>query len=63
MLATAGTGDVLAGVIGALLVQGYDAATAARLGVCMHGAAADAMRARGVKRAVAGDVIDELRFL
>ena len=63
LLATAGTGDVLAGMIGALLAQGFDAATAARLGVCMHGAAADAMRARGVKQAVAGDVIDELRTL
>jgi ADP-dependent NAD(P)H-hydrate dehydratase / NAD(P)H-hydrate epimerase len=63
LLATAGTGDVLAGMIGALLAQGYDAATAARLGVCLHGVAADAMRARGAKRAVAGDVIGELRFL
>ena len=63
LLATAGTGDVLAGMIGALLAQGVAAATAARLGVCMHGAAADLMRARGVKRAVAGDVIDELRSL
>ncbi len=63
LLATAGTGDVLAGMIGALLAQGYEAATAARLGVCLHGAAADALRAHGVKRAVAGDVIDELRFL
>ena len=63
LLATAGTGDVLAGMIGALLAQGYEAATAARLGVCVHGAAADALAARGVKRAVAGDVIDELRVL
>jgi ADP-dependent NAD(P)H-hydrate dehydratase / NAD(P)H-hydrate epimerase len=63
LLATAGTGDVLAGMIGALLAQAYDAATAARRGVCMHGMAADALRAKGIKRAVAGDVIDELRFL
>ena len=63
LLATAGTGDVLAGMIGALLAQGVDAATAARRGVCMHGAAADLMRARGVKRAVASDVIAELPFL
>lgn len=63
LLATAGTGDVLAGMIGALLANGYEAATAARLAVCTHGAAADAMRARGIKRAVAGDVIDELRML
>ena len=60
LLATAGTGDVLAGMIGALLAQGYDASTAARLGVCMHGAAADALAARGVRRAVASDVIGEL---
>ena len=63
LLATAGTGDVLAGMIGALIAQGFDPATAARLGVCLHGAAADAMRMRGVKRAVASDVIDELRIL
>ena len=63
LLATAGTGDVLAGMIGALLAQGYDAATAARLGVCMHGAAADALRARSVQRAVASDIIDTLSTL
>ena len=60
LLATAGTGDVLAGMIGALLAQGFDAATAGRLGVCMHGAAADALANRGVKRAVAGDIVREL---
>ena len=63
LLATAGTGDVLAGMIGALLAQSVDAVMAARLGVCMHGAAADLMRARGVKRAVASDIIAELPFL
>ena len=63
LLATAGTGDVLAGMMGALLAQGYDAATAARLGVCMHGTAADALAARGIRRAVASDVIGELASL
>ncbi len=63
LLATAGTGDVLAGMIGALLAQGYDAATSARLGVCMHGAAADVLAARGIRRAVASDVISELSKL
>ncbi len=41
-LATAGSGDVLSGVIGALLAQGLAPETAARLGVFLHGAGADA---------------------
>lgn len=41
-LATAGTGDVLAGWIGALLAQGTGAFDAACTAVCWHGAAADA---------------------
>jgi hydroxyethylthiazole kinase-like uncharacterized protein yjeF len=40
-LATGGTGDVLAGVCGALLAQGWPALEAARGAVWMHGAAAD----------------------
>jgi hydroxyethylthiazole kinase-like uncharacterized protein yjeF len=63
LLATAGTGDVLAGMIGALLAQGYAASNAARIGVALHGAAADALAARGVRRAVAGDVIAEIATL
>ena len=35
-LASAGTGDVLTGVIGALLAQGLDAFTAACAGVWLH---------------------------
>jgi NAD(P)H-hydrate repair Nnr-like enzyme with NAD(P)H-hydrate dehydratase domain len=38
-LATAGSGDVLAGVIGALLAQGVPAYEAACIGVWMHGEA------------------------
>lgn len=47
-LATAGTGDVLAGFAGAFLAQGIDAKDALRLAVCLHGAAADACVANGV---------------
>jgi hydroxyethylthiazole kinase-like uncharacterized protein yjeF len=46
-LAAAGSGDVLAGLIGALLAQGLDAAKALQYAVCLHGAAADACVARG----------------
>ncbi len=40
-LATAGTGDVLSGVIGALLSRGMDAYDAARAGAWVHGRAAE----------------------
>jgi hydroxyethylthiazole kinase-like uncharacterized protein yjeF len=46
-LASAGTGDVLAGFAGALLAQGIDAKMSLRLAVCLHGAAADACVAEG----------------
>ncbi len=47
-LATGGTGDVLAGVCGALLAQGWPAWEAALGAVWMHGAAADWLVAHGV---------------
>jgi NAD(P)H-hydrate epimerase len=42
-LATAGSGDVLAGAIAALLAQGVSAADAARAAVYVHGAAAEVL--------------------
>ena len=64
-LATAGSGDVLAGLLGALLAQGIDAALALRIGVCLHGAAADMLVARGVGPlgVTASEVIDAARAL
>lgn len=45
-LATAGTGDVLAGTVAALLAQGSEPYDAARLGVYLHGVAAERARER-----------------
>jgi len=47
-LATGGTGDVLAGLIGTLLGQGWPAWEAALAGAWVHGAAADRLVAAGV---------------
>jgi hydroxyethylthiazole kinase-like uncharacterized protein yjeF len=47
-LASAGSGDVLSGMLGALVAQGLDAPTALRVAVCLHGAAADRVVAGGV---------------
>ncbi len=60
-LGSGGTGDVLAGILGGLLAQGYPAPDAARLGVFLHGYAADRVAARrGIVGLLASDVIEEL---
>ncbi|MYD73428.1 MAG: NAD(P)H-hydrate dehydratase, partial [Chloroflexi bacterium] len=60
-LATAGTGDVLSGAIGALIAQGLGLFDAATLGVYLHGDAGNrAARARGTSGVTAGDVADQL---
>jgi NAD(P)H-hydrate epimerase len=60
-LATGGTGDVLAGTIGALLAQGLPPYDAARLGVYLHGAAGDVLRDRlGDAGLLAGDLPIEI---
>ena len=56
-LATAGTGDVLAGIIGALLAQGLGAFQAAALGAELHGRAARLGSANGL---LASDICDLL---
>ena len=55
-LATAGTGDVLAGVIAAMRAAGLDAFEAARAGVWLHGRAA-ALAGPGL---IADDLLDHL---
>jgi hydroxyethylthiazole kinase-like uncharacterized protein yjeF len=60
-LASGGTGDVLSGVIGALLAQGMAPGPAARLGVYLHGAAGDMVRDRlGDAGLLASDLPDAL---
>jgi len=60
-LATGGSGDVLAGLMGGLLAQGYDASFAARLAVYLHGMAADLGVEEGAEASlVASDVVDFL---
>ena len=60
-LATAGTGDVLSGVIGSLLAKGLDAFEAASLGCLAHVLAGRAAAERlGADHVIAGDVIEAL---
>jgi len=60
-LATAGTGDVLAGVIGALLAQGCAPFDAATLGVGLHALAGEAAaQEKTVYSMLASDVIEAL---
>jgi ADP-dependent NAD(P)H-hydrate dehydratase / NAD(P)H-hydrate epimerase len=60
-LASGGTGDVLAGTIGALLAQGLDTFAAAQLGVYMHGSAGEQVSARlGDAGLLASDLTPEL---
>lgn len=57
-LATAGTGDVLTGMITSLLAQSYDPIDAAILGVYLHGLTADiALPETGYQAFIASDVI------
>ena len=52
-LATAGSGDVLSGIIGAFLARGVDPLLAAALGAHVHGRAASLGRPEGL---LAGDL-------
>jgi NAD(P)H-hydrate epimerase len=60
-MATAGMGDVLAGVLGALVVQGNDLARAACAGVLLHALAGDAAAVDGERGMLASDLFVQLR--
>jgi NAD(P)H-hydrate epimerase len=58
-MATAGSGDVLTGVILGLLGQGYFSVEACILGVFIHGLAGDlALEKYGHEALIASDIID-----
>jgi NAD(P)H-hydrate repair Nnr-like enzyme with NAD(P)H-hydrate dehydratase domain len=64
-LASAGQGDVLTGMVAALIAQGASAPDALAAAVHLHGAAADALVADGVGPAglTASEVIDRARSI
>ncbi len=60
-MATGGTGDVLCGLVGALLAQGLEPFAAARLGVHLHGLAGDLARDDlGETSLIASDLLEYL---
>jgi hydroxyethylthiazole kinase-like uncharacterized protein yjeF len=62
-MATAGSGDVLTGVIGSILAQGYMPADAAILGVYLHGLAGDLAKENlGMDGMIASDIIEQLPY-
>ena len=63
-MATGGMGDVLSGVMGALLAQGFDLLSAAQCGVCLHATAGDlAAQALGQRGLIASDLWPYLQGL
>ncbi len=60
-MATAGSGDVLTGIVGALLARGLDPLEASRVAVFAHGDAGDRAAARrGQEGMIAADLLEEL---
>lgn len=60
-MATAGSGDVLTGVLAGILAQGYSPFAAAVLGVHVHALAGEyATKAMGIHATLAGDLVQQL---
>ena len=62
-MATAGSGDVLSGIIAALIAQGLGVDAAAVTGVCLHAQAGDLAARAGERGLIARDIIAALRTL
>jgi NAD(P)H-hydrate epimerase len=60
-MATAGSGDVLTGVIAALLATTHDQMLAASAGVLLHAEAGDRAARAGMRGMIASDIVAELR--
>ena len=60
-MGSAGMGDVLTGIIGALIGQGLDIDTAAAIGVEVHARAGDRAAESGERGLIASDLLFELR--
>jgi NAD(P)H-hydrate epimerase len=60
-MATAGSGDVLTGVIAALLAVTREPLLAATAGVFLHADAGDRAAKRGMRGMIASDIVAELR--
>jgi len=59
-MASGGTGDVLAGLIGGLMAQGAEAFPAAVAAVYIHGLAGDLAAERNARALIAGDLLDKV---
>ena len=62
-MATAGSGDVLTGVIAGLIAQGFELQDAAETGVCVHAAAGDLAAQDGERGMIASDLFPFIRKL
>jgi NAD(P)H-hydrate epimerase len=60
-MATGGMGDVLTGVVAALMAQAPSAELAARAGVCLHARAGDVAARGGERGTLASDLLLPLR--
>jgi NAD(P)H-hydrate epimerase len=61
-MATAGSGDVLTGILTGLIAQGYNVLETAILGVYLHGLAGDfAAKKNSMEAMISGDIIEHIK--
>ncbi|EGG99177.1 YjeF protein2C function unknown [gamma proteobacterium IMCC2047] len=62
-MASGGMGDVLSGLLGGLLAQGFELEQAASIGAVLHSTAADQAAKKGERGMLATDLLPYLREL